>query len=95
MRGPPRKRQDIDNFIDNELEDIEQSQPSKQGFKPPTGVGSKPAFAMGAKKPNSFATKPTFGAPSASKKPSSYQANSEPDDVEESTENSVYKPSQV
>lgn len=69
MRGPPRKRQDIDNFIDNELDEIEDNpgafaKPAPV-FKPPTGGAlSKPSFAMGAKKPNAFA-KPSFGMPSA------------------------------
>ena len=76
MRG---KRQDLDAFIDNELDEIEQSQdnqPSSMGFgSKPKGLGgasSKPAFAMGGKKPNAFA-KPSFGAKLPTVKQSNFQ----------------------
>jgi len=74
MKGP-RKEQDIDEFINNELDEIEGStvsMPSKGTFKPPSGPSNavKPSFALAVKKPTVFA-KPNFGAPSANKKISS------------------------
>ena len=76
MRG---KRQDLDAFIDNELDEIEQTQDNQPsmgfGSKPKglSGVSSKPAFAVGGKKPNAFA-KPSFGAkPLPSLKQSNFQ----------------------
>ena len=54
MRPSIRKKQDIDTFINNELEDLEDIPSSKPSFT------SKPSVTTAAKKPNAFA-KPTFG----------------------------------
>jgi hypothetical protein len=64
MRGG-RKQQDIDDFINNELGEIQDQTPAPVSAKPamgkPTGsIGSKPAFAMGGKKPGSIGSKPNF-----------------------------------
>jgi len=52
---PSHKKQDIDDFINNELGEME-SQPMQVKPKP---AASKPSFAIGAKKSAAFA-KPTF-----------------------------------
>lgn len=54
MRPSIRKKQDIDSFINNELEDLEDNPSSKPTFT------TKPSVTTAAKKPNAFA-KPTFG----------------------------------
>lgn len=54
MRPNIRKKQDIDSFINDELEDLQENPGSK------TGITSNPAVKTAVKKPNAFA-KPTFG----------------------------------
>ncbi len=61
---PGRKQQDIDDFINDELGEIQESKPvaatAKPAMKPIGGVGSKPAFAMAGKKPGALGSKPMF-----------------------------------
>lgn len=54
MRPSIRKKQDIDSFINDELEDLQDK------TRPKPTITSNLSVIMAAKKPNAFA-KPTFG----------------------------------